>query len=166
MSNTPTYWKKAKYEMMAKLDNFGPFQIFWTLSCADKLWDENFTSILAEKGIRILYKFDQNENEETLVGVEKNNVMCWLPLKEYIQEEMDESVHEILRRNVVTATRNYQHRVKAFIKEIMTHPSSPMLVLHYCAKLEFQGRGAAHNHGTLWLDMNRMEYMMVCDIGG
>ena len=27
-SNTPTYWKKAKYEMMAKLDNFGPFQFF------------------------------------------------------------------------------------------------------------------------------------------
>ena len=27
-SNTPTYWKKAKYEMMAKLDNFGPFQAF------------------------------------------------------------------------------------------------------------------------------------------
>ena len=163
MSNTPTYWKKAKYEMMAKLDNLGPFQIFWTLSCADKLWDENFTSILAEKGIRILYKFDQNGNEETLVGMEKNNIMCWIPLKEYVQEEMDESVHEILRRNVVTATRNYQHRVKAFIKEIMTHPSSPMLVLHYCAKLEFQGRGAAHNHGTLWLDMNRMEYMMDCD---
>ena len=40
-SNTPTYWKKAKYEMMAKLDNLGPFQFFFTLSCADKLWEEN-----------------------------------------------------------------------------------------------------------------------------
>ena len=44
ISNTPTYWKKAKYEMMAKLDNHGPFQFFFTLSCADMLWHDNFDS--------------------------------------------------------------------------------------------------------------------------
>ena len=33
--NTPRYWKKVKYEMIAKLENLGAFQIFFTLSCAD-----------------------------------------------------------------------------------------------------------------------------------
>ena len=28
ISNTPTYWKKARMEMIAKLDNFGPFHFF------------------------------------------------------------------------------------------------------------------------------------------
>ena len=53
IKNTPRYWKKAKYEMLAKLDNLGPFQIFYTLSSADMRWEENFTSILREKNIEI-----------------------------------------------------------------------------------------------------------------
>ena len=35
IKQTPRYWKKAKYEMLSKLDNFGPFHFFFTLSCAD-----------------------------------------------------------------------------------------------------------------------------------
>ena len=30
MPNSIMYWKKAKYEMLAKIDNFGPFQVFFT----------------------------------------------------------------------------------------------------------------------------------------
>ena len=32
IKQTPRYWKKAKYEMFAKLDNVGPFNFFFTLS--------------------------------------------------------------------------------------------------------------------------------------
>ena len=32
IKQTQRYWKKAKHEMLAKLDNFGPFQFFFTLS--------------------------------------------------------------------------------------------------------------------------------------
>ena len=35
IKNTPRYWRKAKFEMLAKLDNLGPFQFFFTLSSAD-----------------------------------------------------------------------------------------------------------------------------------
>ena len=35
IKGTPRYWKKTKYEMIAKLDNLGPFHLFFTLSCAD-----------------------------------------------------------------------------------------------------------------------------------
>ena len=46
IKQTPRYWRKCKYEMFAKLDNFGPFHFFFTLSCADLRWDENFAAIL------------------------------------------------------------------------------------------------------------------------
>ena len=159
ISNTPTYWKKAKYEMMAKLDNHGAFQLFFTLSCADKLWPENVTSVLEAKNVKIKYEFDDAGDEVTLIGVDKDSQTNWIPLEQYVEEEMDVSLHEILRRNVVTATRNYNHRVKSFIKEIMMDSSNPMSVQHYSAKLEFQGRGAAHNHGVLWLNLDKLEFM-------
>ena len=40
-----------------------------------------------------------------------------------------------------------------------------MCVGHYTTKVEFQGRGAAHNHGVLWLDMKKMEYFFIDDKG-
>ena len=58
ISNTPKYWKTVKNEMLAKLDNLGPFQFFFTLSCADKRWDENISSILHRMGISVEYSFD------------------------------------------------------------------------------------------------------------
>ena len=158
-SNTPTYWKKAKYEMMAKLDNNGPFQFFFTLSCADRLWTENLTTILEERNLKLSYECDSN-GESIFVGVDKDNCTEWFSLTEYLENEIDESFHEILRRNVVIATRNYNHRVKSFIREIMMAPSNPMSIEYYSSKLEFQGRGAAHNHGTLWVNMDKMEFMI------
>ena len=61
ISNTPSYWKTAKYEMQAKLENLGPFQFFFTLSCADSRWDENFSSILRSLGVSVKYEFDSEE---------------------------------------------------------------------------------------------------------
>ena len=80
-----------------------------------------------------------------------------MPLQEFIEKEMDQTLHEILRRNVITATRNYQARVQALMKEIIRHQSNPLCVKHFATKLEFQARGAGHNHGVLWLDINRLE---------
>merc|ERR1712030_26202 len=61
IKNTPKYWKQAKYEMLAKLDNLGPFHLFFTLSCADMRWDENFAAILLERGLEIKYELKQDE---------------------------------------------------------------------------------------------------------
>jgi hypothetical protein len=81
----------------------------------------------------------------------------WISLEEYIKTEMDENVFDILRRNVVTATRNYQHRVEALMNTIVRSPKNPLSVKHFATKLEFQARGAGHNHGVLWLDIERIE---------
>ena len=155
ISNTPSYWKTAKYEMLAKLENLGPFQFFFTLSCADSRWDENFSSIMRSLGRKIRYKFDSKGSEETMVITEDNQE---IKLNAYLEDHVNKSLHEIIRTNIMNATRNYNHRVKAFIKEIIMDKSNPMSVKHYSTKVEFQGRGASHNHGTLWVDLAKMEY--------
>ena len=37
----------------------------------------------------------------------------------FLKENMSESKHEIIRTNVVTATRTFHHSVKAFVRECM-----------------------------------------------
>ena len=53
VANTPAYHKKGKMEMMARLDNQGPFHVFFTLSCADTRWPEYVISLLVEKGFEV-----------------------------------------------------------------------------------------------------------------
>ena len=157
ISNTPAYWKTAKYEMIAKLENLGPFQFFFTLSCADSRWDENFSSILTDLGISVHYNFDSDGNEQTMVDVGGGKCM---PLREYLNEYVSESQHELIRKNVLNASRNYNHRVKAFINNIVLDKQNLMSVKYYSTKVEFQGRGAGHNHGVLWVDLEKMEYFI------
>ena len=77
----------------------------------------------------------------------------WIPLEDYL-ENMDETLHEVIRKNIVTSTRNYQQRVQTLMNTIVRNPNNPLSVKHFSSKLEFAGRGAGHNHGVLWLDIN------------
>ena len=87
IKSTPKYWKKAKMEMLAKLDNIGPFHWFYTLSCADMRWDENFASILHEKGYKIVWKQEDTNSKgndsdgsninEVKVEYKKNGETSW-----------------------------------------------------------------------------------------
>ena len=158
VKNTPKYWKQAKYEMLARLDNLGAFQLFFTLSCADMRWDENFAAILLERGLEIKYELVQDEegNWDTVVkGKSKDG--DWKQVKQFIEEDVEESVHELIRGNVLTATRYFQHRVKNFIDKVMMGKNNPMNVKTYTYKVEFQDRGAGHIHGTLWLRLDKLE---------
>ena len=155
VSNTPAYHKKGKMEMMARLDNFGPFHAFFTVSCADYRWTENVVAVLRERGISVRCTVDSDQEEIYEVYTDEEN--GWMPIDDYVANKMDETVHSLLKRNVVTATRNYQQRVQALMTNIVKHPSNPLSVKHYASKLEFQARGAGHHHGVLWLDIERIE---------
>ena len=155
VSNTPAYHKKGKMEMMARLDNFGPFHAFFTVSCADYRWTENVVAVLREQGISVRCTVDSDQEETYEVYLDEES--GWMPINDYVANKMDETVHSILKRNVVTATRNYQQRVQALMTNIVKHPSNPLSVKHYASKLEFQARGAGHHHGVLWLDIERIE---------
>ena len=154
VANTPAYHKKGRMEMMARLDNFGPFHVFFTLSCADYRWPENLVAILHEHGIGLRCSIHSNHTESYEVLSDSSG---WITMEEYMKNEMDESLHEIMRKNVVTATRNYQQRVAALMQTIVRNRSNPLSVKHFSSKLEFQGRGAGHHHSTLWLDIEKIE---------
>ena len=123
VKNTPRYWKKAKYEMLARLENLGAFQFFFTLSCADMRWDENFAAILRDQGLNLHYSVlpDQNGHYTTNIEVEfqRDGQTLKKGIRQYLKEEADSSVHEIIRGNVLLATRYFNDRVKKFINNVV-----------------------------------------------
>ena len=161
--NSPAYWKVRKYEFLAKLDNFGPFQIFFTLSCADLRWDANFAALLLERGYSISITMEFIDNRYQLCYEAKVENGEWKPLQRFIQEDVEESHHELIRRNVVTATRYFHQRVKMFFGKIVMAKSNPMNVKYYSSKVEFQSRGAGHIHGTLWLNFQKLSKLVECN---
>ena len=73
-------------------------------------------------------------------------------MKTFIEEDVDASLHELIRGNVLKATRYFHHRLTKFITHIMMADTAPLPVKIYSYKIEFQGRGAPHCHGVCWLD--------------
>ena len=153
-------------EMLSKIDNFGPFHWFYTLSCADMRWEENFSTILKEKGYKIIWRQEKSGKDfcynDVHVYVEfvKDGKTKMVPLKYFLENECDESTHESIRTNVFIATRNFMHRVRAFRTEIMMAKSNPMRLTYWSDKMEFQGRGAGHIHGVAWSDLNAVSKLI------
>ena len=104
--NTPRYWKKVKHEMIAILDNLGAFQLFCTLSCADLRWEENFAAILHDLGLNLSLIPDEIGFPFTKIQVifKKEGIDQKMDLQQFIEEELDTSMHELVRGNVLLAT--------------------------------------------------------------
>ena len=84
------------------------------------------------------------------------------------------SAHEFVRKHTHTATRNFDQRVKMFIKTIVMNSFSPLNVREYSYRVEFQMRGnkirifiliyfskiaslgAPHIHGILFVDVDEI----------
>ena len=133
IKNTPRYWKKAKYEMLARLDNLGPFQLFFTLSCADMRWNENFAAILLERGYEIAYEQTQKmeDGSSNTIIKARSPGQEWKPINNFIEENIEESLHELVRGNVLTASRYFDHRVKQFIFKVSRSNNNTMHVNYY-----------------------------------
>ena len=120
IKNTPTYYRQKKYELLAKLDNFGPFQVFWTISCADTRWQSNLTAALEELdpdwNVQFTSSSQVYQEDEILVHFTEDGNRRSKPIETFLKENVSESKHEIIRTNVVTATRIFDQRVKAFVK--------------------------------------------------
>ena len=87
----------------------------------------------------------------------------WIPLMDFLKDHVSESLHELIRGNVVMATRYFHHRVKTFIRTIVMGDNNPMNVEYYTYKIEFQERGAEHVHGTVWLSLKMLEKLIIKD---
>ena len=155
------YWQKRRYEVIAKLEQLGPFQFFFTLSCADQRWDENFVAMLQQKGLQIIYKgVDQDPQLDGNYSYKKDNIFIKedggqeMPLREFLAKE---KLHEMVRQNVLTITMIFDKRVQSFMNKIVMSPGSPMRTKYYHYRVEFQKRGAGHIHGVLWVDLKELE---------
>ena len=122
------YWSKKKLELFSKVENIGAFHMFFTLSCGDYRFMENFTSLLQDEKITYIFKDGQ---EEILIND--------LSVEDFLSQ--NSSKHEFIRSNILTATRNFQHRLKTFIRTIVMNKCGPMNVRYYSLRIEFQLRG-------------------------
>ena len=77
-----------------------------------------------------------------------------MALEQYLTDRRycDDSRHTMIRKNVLMATRNFDNRVKEFMKHIIMSKENPMNVKIFSYRVEFQARGAAHIHGVMWVD--------------
>ena len=163
MKNTPKYWQKMKYEILAKIDNLGAFQLFFTLSCADQRWSANMAEIVMNRGFTVRFSRNRtNDDQEPFIEV-KTVDGNWKPLMQFIKEDVKESLQELIRGNVVSATRYFHHRVKSFINKILLARSNPLSVQYYSYKVEIQERGAPHIHGVIWLNLSELENLYMVD---
>ena len=149
---------------MAKLDNFGPFQVFWTVSCADSRWNSNLSAALRELDpdwefqYKTTVRADGYTEEEVIVHfTDEEGNRAEKQLSIFLNENVNESKHEVIRKNVVLATRTFDHKVKTFLKEYVIGNAAGMQVEFYSYKVEFQARGAGHVHGVFWLMTHILE---------
>ena len=156
IKNSPRFWRDKKAEVIAMMDNFGPFHWFFTLSCADKRWDSCIAAICRSfpDVEDIIYNKKGNHNMEIKVKLRDEEEE---QLLEDFLKTLDESKNELIRKNVQMVTRYFDKRVKSFIKNIVMNPSNPMNIILYTYRVEFQKRGHAHVHGCLWMDIDKME---------
>ena len=100
---------------------------------------------------------EEDENSKVEVKIKSKQDGRWMLLEEFLASEADKSRHEFVRENVMSLTRMFNQRVKAFLREIVLAKDSPMPVYRYSYKVEFQNRGAPHVHGVLWLNLGKLE---------
>ena len=70
---SPRYWQKMKYDLIAKMEQLGPPQFFYTLSCANKRWDENAATILAKTrpNLSVLHRQEERGQGEDFLDLNR-----------------------------------------------------------------------------------------------
>ena len=152
------YWQEAKYEMLASVEQLGPFQLFFTLSCGDKRWIENYVTIFMSENRKIEYTSEFHSDNEEALFCEENILIDGVPFKEFVANN---PIHDIFRKNVLIIVRNFDRRLQCFKKHILMSSSNSMNVKYFRWRIEFQLRGAPHVHGVLWLDLSKLAKLEV-----
>ena len=142
---SPKFWQLKRNELTARVQQLGPFHIFFTLSCAEKRWPEVYLSVLRSMGIdslEITYGRNGKWN-----GTDNDILINGKPFWEFL-ESRKESNTELLRNQIVMITRIFDDRVKNFMEKIVLSngPDEPQFT-YYTFRVEFQARGLPHIHG-------------------
>ena len=75
----------------------------------------------------------------------------WGPMEKVLTYKCH-TKHEMIRQHVLSKSLTFDHRLKGIITIIMMHMQSLFSVKYCSYREEFQLRGGAHIHGSIWVD--------------
>jgi hypothetical protein len=153
IKSSSKYWQQAKYELLAKQNQLGPLKFFFTLSCADKLWPETFSTICSHQGYNVHISVVHVDHEESKVYTGQVTVNG-IPMEEFLESQ---NLHQLIQEDILTVTRVFDNRLRMMIRHIVNGPSNPMHVSNYNYRIEFQMRGMPHAHGVLWTNLTEQQ---------
>ena len=120
---TPAYWEQTMRDLFSMIRQLGIPTFFTSFSAADRRWTEIVKCICSQLGRQ--YDEDMNWTD-----------YCHL-----------------INKNVVTATRMFDHRVKCFLRDFLMSPANPIgKITDYFHRVEFQARGWPHLHCLIWIE--------------
>ena len=128
---SPRYWQKMRYDLIAKLEQLGPFQFFYTLSCADKRWDENLATILTKKykNIKVMHILEELSQSDSILDTE--NEETHRENYEYSDEDENEQIQEEVDLILNTETKKTsQQKSDYFIHKKIK--KKPLKSAHQC----------------------------------
>ena len=131
---TPAYWKNFRNETFARLEQLGPFHLFWTLSCAHDKWPEIKANILQGQGHSITVTSPNGSWDGEASTIEVDGI----PLEEFFEKIPKKS--DFYKDEILLVTQMFDNRVKAFLKNIFLSNA----IAHYSYRIEFQVRGMPH----------------------
>ena len=121
---SPAYCRKLLSDLLAMIRQLGPFTFFLTLSAADLRWPDTIRVIASQ--------FNTSLSNEDIANMSWEERCKWI------------------RRNPVTAARQFDYRVQLFVKHVL---GSGVLgdVIDFLYRVEFQQRGSPHIHMVIWI---------------
>ena len=98
LPGTPKNWQQKKYNLLAMINVLGPFQWFFTLSCAELRWPQVIACILRKKGhkVNVLNPESLTSNAALEIDGEK--------LTDYLRKT-GQTLRGIVQKDTFTVTR-------------------------------------------------------------
>ena len=123
---SPPYYQRTFYDLLATIHQLCTPTWFFTLSAADLKWPDMIQTIAKQYGIH------------------------------YTDEEVSALPFEVksiwLKRNPVTAARQFHYRLNVFFQDFLKSTANPLgEIVDYAIRIEFQARGSPHAHCVLWV---------------
>ena len=138
IAGTPQYWKNYRNDLIARIEQMGPFTFFFTLSAAEMNWTEVTTAILHydQKIDKIVYEIGWEHDDSKIkiyfTGWENDMSDKYIIT---LDKYEDRQKHKFYKDHFLLITRLFDNRVKAFINNILMANSN---VENYSYRIEFQ----------------------------
>ena len=170
---TPAYWKLFRNECIARIEQLGPFHLFFTLSCAEMRWSSVIIEVLKTvfpQKLKFEYKLDANGDwdgnwntifvDDGSQHQEDENGKKIIPdLRQFLDRYLSKSkkgMTDFLKDHFILITRIFDKRAKDFLSVVMKSKG----IEHYVYRVEFQMRGLPHIHGAGWLRSDLIQHCL------